>query len=44
MRELDYEKRIADYQASTDVAAVRWRDAVLWVLITSARIEKTKCG
>ena len=29
MRELDYEKRIADYQASTDVAAVRWRDEVL---------------
>ena len=27
--ELDYEKRIADYQASTDVAAVRWRDEVL---------------
>ena len=44
MRELDYEKRIADYQASTDVAAVRWRDEVLRALITSARIEKTKCG
>ena len=29
MSELDYEKRIADYQASTDVAAVRWRDEVL---------------
>ena len=27
--EFDYEKRIADYQASTDVAAVRWRDEVL---------------
>ena len=66
MSELDYEKRIADYRASTDAAAVRWRDEVLrldekaqkksffhfavadasrrWILITSARIEKTKCG
>ena len=29
MSELDYEKRIVDYRASTDVAAVRWRDEVL---------------
>ena len=29
MSELDYEKRIADYRASIDVAAVRWRDEVL---------------
>ena len=29
MSELDYEKRIADYRASTDAAAVRWRDEVL---------------
>ena len=29
MSELDCEKRIVDYRASTDVAAVRWRDEVL---------------
>ena len=29
MSDLDYEKRIVDYRASTDVAAVRWRDEVL---------------
>ena len=29
MSELDYEKRIVDYRASTDAAAVRWRDEVL---------------